>query len=43
MKEIFIKELNQYQIEVYQFNYVGMFNTLQEGRAEVAKLFKGDK
>lgn len=40
MKEIFLKELNRYQIVVYQFNYVGVFDTLEEGRNEVAKLFK---
>lgn len=43
MKEIFIENMNQYQIVVPQFNFIGMFNTLQEGRDKVAKLFKGGK
>lgn len=43
MREIFIKELNQWQIVVKQFNFVDMFDTLEEGRAKVAELFKKGK
>ncbi len=43
MKEIFIKEMNQWQIVVKQFNFVDMFDTLEEGRAKVAELFKKGK
>ncbi len=42
MKEIFLKESNQYQIEVKQFDFIGVFNTLEEGRKAVEKLFKGE-
>jgi len=42
MKEIFLKETNQYQIVVYQFNFVGVFNTLEEGRKAVENLFRGE-
>lgn len=43
MKEIFIAEMNQWQIVVKQFNFVDMFDTLEEGREAVAKLFKEGK
>ena len=40
MREIFIKELNQWQIVVKEFNFVDMFDTLEEGRKAVSELFK---
>ena len=40
MREIFIKEMNQWQIVVKEFNFVDMFDTLEEGRKAVAELFK---
>ena len=43
MREIFIKELNQWQIVVKQFNYIGMFDDLAKGREKVAELFGGAK
>ena len=41
MREIYIKSMGQWQIVVKQFNFVDMFDTLEEGRAKVAELFKG--
>ena len=43
MREIFIKELNQWQIVVKEFNFVDMFDTLEEGRKAVAELYKKGK
>lgn len=43
MKEIFIKEMNQWQIVVKQFNFIGMFDDLKTGREKVAELFKEGK
>lgn len=41
MKEIFIESMNQWQIVIKQFNFIGMFDTLEEGRKEAIKLFNG--
>ena len=43
MKEIYIESMGQWQIVVAQFNFVDMFDTLEEGRAKVAELFKKGK
>lgn len=43
MKEIFIESMGQWQIVVKQFNYVNMFDSLEEGMEAVAELFKKGK
>ena len=43
MREIFIESMGQWQIVIKQFNYVKMFDSLEEGRKAVAELYKKGK
>ena len=43
MREIYIKSMGQWQIVVKEFNFVDMFDTLEEGRKAVAELYKKGK
>ena len=43
MREIYIKSMGQWQIVVKEFNFVDMFDTLEEGGKAVAELYKKGK